>query len=49
MVKDFEQPTEAPSTGSVRIIDWKVEHRIGIRASSDAIWDIVSDLRTWGE
>lgn len=49
MVKDFEAPIDAPPTGSVRIIDWKVEHRIGIQAPADTIWDIVVDLQRWGD
>jgi hypothetical protein len=47
MVKDFEVAGEAPGTGSVRIIDWKVEHRIGVKASPQVIWDILVDLPGW--
>ena len=49
MVKDFEVSAEAPATGSVRVIDWKVEHRIGIQAPASVIWEALTELERWAE
>jgi hypothetical protein len=49
MVKDFEAAGEAPGTGSVRIIDWKVEHRIGVKAPASIIWEAITELERWPE
>lgn len=27
----------------------KIEHRIGVKASADVIWEIISDLESWAE
>ena len=29
--------------------DTKIEKRAGVRATSDRLWDLVSDLSRWGE